>query len=238
VIKTSNRGRSHASTEPATGAEAEDQPTLRADAERNRERIVTAAQEVFAEWGLNAALEKIARRAGVGIATLYRRFPSRANLIAASFERKMADYAAAAEHALDNPDPWTGFCWLINKICAMQAADAGLKDLIAMRVPVSSAVDELRNRALQNLEHLIQRAQRQGTLRSDFVSADVPMLLFANAGIVTATRDEAPDTWRRFTAYMIDAFRADSSKPPGGSTPSREQLQARVRGPRRATQPA
>jgi len=60
----------------------------------------------------------------------------------------MADYAAAAEHALDNPDPWTGFCWLINKICAMQAADAGLKDLIAMRVPASSAVDELRNRAL------------------------------------------------------------------------------------------
>jgi AcrR family transcriptional regulator len=138
-----NRGRSHASPEPTTGADAQDQPTLRADAERNRERIVTAAQEVFAEWGLNAALEKIARRAGVGIATLYRRFPSRANLIAASFERKMADYAAAAEHALDNPDPWTGFCWLINKICAMQAADAGLKDLIAMRVPASSAVDEL-----------------------------------------------------------------------------------------------
>ena len=174
----------------------------------------------------------------MGIATLYRRFPSRANLIAASFERKMADYAAAAEHALDNPDPWTGFCWLINKICAMQAADAGLKDLIAMRVPASSAVDELRNRALQSLEHLIQRAQRQGTLRSDFVSADVPMLLFANAGIVTATRDEAPDTWRRFTAYMIDAFRADSSSSPGGSAPSREQHQARVRGPERAAQPA
>ena len=57
---------------------------------------MAAAQEVFAEWGLNAALEKVARRAGVGIATLYRRFPSRANLIAASFERKMADYAAAA----------------------------------------------------------------------------------------------------------------------------------------------
>ena len=210
-----NRGRSHASPEPTTGADAQDQPTLRADAERNRERIVTAAQEVFAEWGLNAALEKIARRAGVGIATLYRRFPS-----------------------MDNPDPWTGFCWLINKICAMQAADAGLKDLIAMRVPASSAVDELRNRALQSLEHLIQRAQRQGTLRSDFVSADVPMLLFANAGIVTATRDEAPDTWRRFTAYMIDAFRADSSSSPGGSAPSREQHQARVRGPERAAQPA
>jgi len=178
---------------------------------------VAAAQEVFAEWGLNAALEKVARRAGVGIATLYRRFPSRANLIAASFERKMADHAAAAEHALDDPDPWAGFCWLMNKICSMQATDAGLKDLFTMRFPASSAAEELRNRALQHLVQLIQRAQRQGALRSDFVAADVPMLLFANAGVVSATRDYAPDTWQRFTAYMIGAFRAEHADCSQGS---------------------
>ncbi len=189
-------------------------PGLRVDAERNRERILAAAQEVFAEWGLNAALEKVARRAGVGIATLYRRFPTRANLIAASCERKLADYAAAARHALDNPDPWAGFCWLVNKICAMQAADAGLKDLLTMRFPTSSSAEDLRRRASHDLEQLIGRAQNQGALRSDFVSADVPMLLFANAGVVTATRDNAPDTWRRFTAYMIDAFRAEPSGRP------------------------
>ena len=202
---------------PGLRADAKRSPGLRADAERNRERILTAAQEVFAEWGLNAALEKIARQAGVGIATLYRRFPTRANLIAASFERKMADYAAAGEHALDNPDPWKGFCWLINRFCAMQAADAGLKDLITMRFPPHSSAETLRARALQSLEVLIQRAQRQGTLRSDFVSTDVTMLLFANAGVVTATRDNAPDTWQRFTSYMIDAFRADPVRSPQGS---------------------
>ncbi len=216
MIETSDRGRPAGGPDSATVAGAERSPSLRADAERNRERIVAAAQEVFAEWGLNAALEKIARRAGVGIATLYRRFPTRANLIAASFERKMADYAAAAEQALDDPDPWSGFCWLINRICAMQAADAGLKDLITMRFPTSSPAEELRNRALQNLEQLIARAQGQGTLRSDFASSDVPMLLFANAGVVTATRDSAPDTWRRFTSYMIDAFGAKRAGCPEG----------------------
>ena len=227
VIKTVNRAQSAGSSgaegphqvEDPSGSPTgvADSPSLRADAERNRERIVAAAQEVFAEWGLNAALEKIARRAGVGIGTLYRRFPTRANLIAASFERKMADYAAAAEHALDNPDPWSGFCWLINKVCAMQATDAGLKDMITMRFPASSSAEELRNRALQSLEKLIQRAQRQGSLRSDFVSSDVPMLLFANAGVVTATRESSPDAWRRFSSYMIDAFRADHSQRQRGS---------------------
>jgi AcrR family transcriptional regulator len=220
VIKASNRSRPERDPGSGISAATEESPALRADAERNRERIVAAAQEVFAEWGLNAALEKIARRAGVGIATLYRRFPTRAHLIAASLERKMAEYAAAAERALENPDPWAGFCWLMNKICAMQAADAGLKDLVTMKFPAHSKVEELRNQALRNLETLIWRAQRQGTLRADFASSDVPMLLFANAGIVTATRDNAPETWHRFTAYMIDAFRADSSRSTGGSTPS------------------
>jgi AcrR family transcriptional regulator len=213
VIETSDGGSPAAEISDVT-ADAVGSPGLRADAERNRERILAAAQEVFAEWGLNAALEKVARRAGVGIATLYRRFPTRANLIAASFERKMAEYAAAARHALDYPDPWAGFCWLVNKICAMQAADAGLRDLLTMRFPTSSSAGELQKRALDDLEQLIRRAQNQGDLRSDFVSSDLPMLLVANAGVVTATRDNAPDTWRRFTAYMLDAFRVDHSRRP------------------------
>ncbi|MGD0984928.1 MAG: helix-turn-helix domain-containing protein [Acidimicrobiales bacterium] len=212
MSETPDGGRSAGGPDSAIVAGAGGSPSLRVDAERNRERILAAAQEVFAEWGLNAAMEKIARRAGVGIATLYRRFPTRANLIAASFERKMADFAAAAAYALDGPDAWTGFTWLINKVCAMQAADAGLKDILSMRFPASSSAEALRSRAMKDLEQLIGRAQRQGALRSDFVAADVPMLLFANAGVVTATRDNAPDMWRRFTAYMIDALRAEHAR--------------------------
>ena len=96
----------------------------------------------------------------------------------------------------------------------MQAADAGLRDLLTMRFPTSSSAGELQKRALDDLEQLIRRAQNQGDLRSDFVSSDLPMLLFANAGVVSATRDNAPDTWQRFTAYMIDAFRAEYLQAP------------------------
>src|SRR3954471_17002002 len=83
---------------------------LRVDAERNRQRIVTAAREAFAELGLDVPMEDIARRAGVGIGTLYRRYPPRPELIAAAFETKMTAYADIAQQAPADPDPWHGFC--------------------------------------------------------------------------------------------------------------------------------
>lgn len=205
-----------AATEPAEeesdGSVSGGEPALRADAGRNRERILAAAQEVFAERGLDASLEEIARRAGVGIATLYRRFPTRVDLIAASFERKMADYAAAVAGASADPDAWTGFCRLIADLCAMQVADAGLKELLTMTLPRSPRVTALKRRSKVMLDDLIGRAQRQGDLRADFVAADVPMFLLANAGIVTVTRSDAPETSARFAAYVIDAVRADRAR--------------------------
>src|SRR5919108_6174329 len=96
---------------------------MRADAARNRQRIVQAAQLAFAERGLDVPLEEIARRAGVGIATLYRRFPTRDALIAASFAPLMAAYAEAVDEALQAPDAWTGFARFLERVCAMQAAD-------------------------------------------------------------------------------------------------------------------
>src|SRR5215468_9862116 len=88
---------------------AASQRALRADAARNREAIVAAARDVFAAHGLEAPLEEIALRAGVGIATLYRRFPTRAELVAAALVDKVTQYAEAAEQALAIPDPWAGF---------------------------------------------------------------------------------------------------------------------------------
>src|SRR5215217_2994320 len=157
---------------------------LRADAERNRERILTAAREVFAERGLDAPFEAIAQRAGVGQATLYRRFPRRQDLIVACFAPKLAEYAAAVEEALAATDAWTGFCAFFEHVCTMQAAD-------------------------------------QGGLRADFVPEDVVLLLMANAGVVRAMRDAAPDAWRRFVGLMLDALRADRAHPlPPPPTPA------------------
>jgi AcrR family transcriptional regulator len=186
---------------------------LRADAERNRERILGAAQELFTKRGLETPLEDIAQRAGVGIATLYRRFPTRCDLVAAVFERRISCYSDVVERGLSDPDPWRGFCAVVTDLCALQASDAGLKDLVTMRFPGASGLEGLKVETLKNLEALVARARQHGCLRTDFDLADLTMMLLANAGLVTATRCSAPEVWRRFAAYMIQSFRADHAAP-------------------------
>ena len=186
---------------------------LRADAVRNRERIVQVAREVFAEVGLDAPLEEIARRAGVGIATLYRRFPTRDELVAASLAPRMAEYAAAIDVALLVPDPWVGLTEFVERVCGMQAADRSLTDVLAMTFPTARALEEQRAEAYHGFVELIRRAQDQGALRADFVPEDLVLLLMANAGVVRATRDAAPDAWRRFVGLMLEGFRADGARP-------------------------
>jgi AcrR family transcriptional regulator len=194
---------------------------LRADAERNRERILAAAREVFAERGLDAPFEAIAQRAEVGQATLYRRFPRREDLIAACFAPKLAEYAAALEDALAAPDAWTGFCGFLEHVCAMQAADQGVQDVLTTTFPTAREVEAQRAHAFERLTALIRRAQSQGGLRADFVPEDVVLLLLANAGVVRAMRHAAPDAWRRFVGLMLDALRADRAHPlPPPPTPA------------------
>ena len=186
---------------------------LRADAERNRDRIVAAAREVFAERGLHAPMGEVACRAGVGVGTLYRRFPTRADLVAATFEPKMAAYADAVASTLTQADPWKGFCDYVHTVCAMQAADRGLNDVLTLTFPTAKRFEAERARARDGLVELITRAKATGRLRSEFVPEDLVMLLMANAGVINATGDAAPNTWKRLVAYMIQAFAAESAGP-------------------------
>jgi AcrR family transcriptional regulator len=196
-------------------------PALRVDAERNRLRLIAAAREMFAERGLDVPIEDIARHAGVGVATLYRRFPTRAVLIAGAFEAKMTAYADAGSRALANPDPWAGFCGYIELVCAMQAADRGFASVLCMTLPADDQFEAERDRAYENFLELVRRAQAAGGLRHEFVAEDLAMLLMANAGVVAGTADAAPDAWRRFAAYMIQAFSARSAAPlPAPPTPT------------------
>jgi AcrR family transcriptional regulator len=198
------------------------EPALRADAERNRARIVAAAREVFAERGLDVSLDEIARRAGVGVATLYRRFPTRADLIGGAFENKMAAYADFVADALADPDPWTGFRRYLERVCAMQAEDRGFTDVLTMTFSTAKRFEAERARAYEGFVELIDRAKAAGRLRADFVPEDLIMLLMANAGVIAATGDAAPDTWRRLVAYLIQAFAADAAEPlPDPPTPQR-----------------
>lgn len=193
---------------------------LRADAQRNRAALLAAAREVFAEQGVGAPLEEIASRAGVGIATLYRRFPNREQLVAAALIEKVTQYAHAAEQALTVPDPWAGFLDLVQRICALQADDRGLSDLVCMALPADERVEQLRRYANDRIVELIDHAKAAGRLREDFVGEDLLLLLIANAAVVHVTGQDAPHAWQRFAALMLDAFRprVTPSLPPPPST--------------------
>jgi AcrR family transcriptional regulator len=179
---------------------------LRVDAERNRVALLEAAREVFAEQGLEAPLEEIALRAGVGIATLYRRFPTRGQLVAAALVDKIAQYADAAEQALAIGDPWAGFASFVERICELQADDRGLSDLLSMTLPTDDRIEQLRRTANKRVAELLARAKATGRLRQEFVIEDLLVLLIANASVVHVTRVDAPGAWRRFVALMLDAF--------------------------------
>ena len=197
--------------EPAACEHAERR--LRADAARNRAAIVAVARDVFAEHGLEAPLEAIAARAGVGIATLYRRFPTREKLVAAALVEKVAEYAEVAREALAASDPWDGFAGFVERICELQAGDRGLSDLLSMTLSADEQVEELRRTANDLLITVIDRAKAAGALREDFVGEDLVLLLIATAAVMHVTRADAPDAWRRFVALALDAFRSQASPP-------------------------
>ena len=196
---------------------------LRADAERNRTAIVAAAREVFAEHGLEAPLEEIAQRAGVGIATLYRRFPAREHLVAAALLEKVTQYADAASQATAASDPWAGFTEYVRRICELQAADRGLSDLLSMTLAADERIEQLRAAANAQVVSLIDRAKAAGKLRADFVGEDLLLLLIASAAVGQLTRADAPDAWRRFVALVLDAFECRDA-PPLPPAPSTEQM--------------
>src|SRR5205814_1357075 len=119
----------------------------------------------------------------------------------------------AIDQALRAPNPWEGLGDFVERVCGMQAADRGLNDVLAGTFPTVKALEEERARAYWGFVELVRRAQAQGTLRPDFVPEDMVLLLMANAGVIRATRDSAPNAWRRFVALALDGFRAEGAQP-------------------------
>ncbi|MFF7278062.1 TetR family transcriptional regulator [Streptomyces griseorubiginosus] len=194
---------------------------LRADAERNRCRILAAARHLFATEGLGVSMASVAREAGVGKATLGRRFANRDELVNAVFADRMDAYVDAVTEALADPDPWRGFTGYLHAVCAMQAADRGFADVLAMTFPAAKALEARRAEAYNRMLELITRAKDTGHLREDFTHQDVVILLIANAGVVTATGEAAPDTWRRLVGHMIRSYATpDAPIPPLPEAPA------------------
>ena len=187
---------------------------LRRDAQRNRDAIVAAARQVFCDHGLEAPLEEIARRAGVGIATLYRRFPSRVELLDAVLADNLQAHIAVAEQALATDDPWDGFAFYLEQSCRLQAEDRGLNDVMGMRFPRATAVEAAKTRLFELVGQVVDRAQQRGHLRADLTPEDLAFLNWANTRILPAVRAAgAPEAWRRHLGLLLDGFRADRAHP-------------------------
>jgi AcrR family transcriptional regulator len=187
---------------------------LRRDAQRNRDAIVAAARQVFCDHGLEAPLEAIARRAGVGIGTLYRRFPSRVELLDAVLADTVQAHVDAAEQALAIDDPWDGFSYYLEQTCRLQAADRGLNDAMGMRFPRAATVEAVKGRLFDLVARVVDRAQQSGQLRPDVTLEDLALVTWANTRILQAARAAgAPDAWRRHLGFLLDGFRADRAHP-------------------------
>ncbi|WP_030906741.1 TetR/AcrR family transcriptional regulator [Streptosporangium amethystogenes] len=180
---------------------------MRKDALHNRELLLRAARSLFADRGLDVPLEEIARTAGVSIGTLYNRFPTRAELVEAVFEDRVATVAELAERSLAMDDAWKGLVAFITGVCELQAADLGYNDL-AVR---GAAADTAAGYAL--MRRIIERAQESGALRDDVTLEDMAFVIWGVAATVRATFRVAPGVWRRHLALTLDGLRATAAHP-------------------------
>jgi AcrR family transcriptional regulator len=183
---------------------------LRADAERNRERILDAARELFAQRGLGVTLNDIAHHAGVGVGTVYRRFPDKAQLIDSMFEQRLEDLVALMTTAAADPDPWHGLVTFLTSALQLQAADRGLKELITGMPDGLERVRRIRSRLAPPADELVSRAHAAGQLRQDIASQDLPIVQLMLTTVIDAARDVEPELWRR---YLGIALRGVSAQP-------------------------
>jgi AcrR family transcriptional regulator len=187
---------------------------MRADARRNREAITDAALAVFAEQGLDAALDEIAKRAEVGNATLYRHFADRCALIEAVFAGQMEEYAAASRLAAVDEDAWRGFVSFVTFACRAQAANLGLSELLTSKLfDASARIVALRAETRGNVQATIGRLRAEGAVPANFAHQDVVLILMGNAGVVRATRAHAPAAWERHLAFVLAGIGPERSAP-------------------------
>lgn len=186
---------------------------LRSDAQDNRERILEAARSLYAERGLDVTMREIARRAGVGPATLYRRFPARQVLLDAVFADELRACARIVEEGCADPDPWRGFTSVIERISVLNVGNQGFVDAFMAEKPHDSFTEH-RTAVLTKLADLARRAKADGRLRRDFVIDDLVLVLLASRGLAATPAASSIPAARRFAALAIDAFRSAETNDP------------------------
>lgn len=186
---------------------------LRRDAERNRQRVIEAARELFASRGMEATLNEVAHHAGLGVGTVYRRFATKEDLVEAIFEDGINQLVDLAETALHHEDSWAGFVWFVEQMCEITATDRGLREIAYCKVYGGERVDAGRVRLAPVLSKLVERAQADGYLRPELTAADMPIFGLL-AGTVSGFAGHVdPELWRRYLAILLDGMRQRSDQP-------------------------
>jgi AcrR family transcriptional regulator len=188
---------------------------LRRDAVVNRERLLAAARKLFAEQGFDVTLDDIARHAGVGVGTAYRRFANKGELLDALFAEQTVELAAAADAGLADADPWHGLVSYLENSLALQLRDKGLAQIVSGdRISVEQH-DWNRDVMAPKNRALIARAHDAGVLRADIAGTDLTFIQVGLNAIMTRSRDAHPELYRRYLYLMLDGLRAE----PGNPTP-------------------
>ncbi|MFF4491692.1 TetR/AcrR family transcriptional regulator [Streptomyces sp. NPDC001544] len=189
-------------------------PAGRRDAQRNRKLLTDKAREVFAEQGLDAPLDEIARRASLGNATLYRHFPTRAALVDEVFRDALTETTAAGERARTAEDGWTGLTQYLRTVFAGLAADRGANDLMTTNLEGVTSLEVIHAHNRETIDELLRRGQEQGTIRSDLTVEDLLLILAALGRTVPALTTVAPDAWLRPLTLLLDGLRPSPAAPP------------------------
>jgi AcrR family transcriptional regulator len=181
-------------------------PARRRDAEANRKRILAAAAEAFAAEGLGVSMVEIARRAGVGNATVHRNFSCKQQLLNELVQGWFDRRRVAALAGLCDSDPWRGFAGFIEDAMADGAANRAASDLYAIQLRGGE-------RLYGVLRKLMKRAQVAGVMRSDVTPQDVLTLIMGVKRTIEVTADLAPQQWRRHLAVMLAGLRSEAREP-------------------------
>jgi AcrR family transcriptional regulator len=183
---------------------------MRADARRNRERVLESARQCFAEHGLNAQMEDLAKGAGVGVGTVYRHFPTKEALVDALVDDYFATLAARARAASEVDDPWEAFASYMWDAAELLGRNRALSEVTAdgqMRAGAERAG------MLEAVGALISRAQEAGLMRPDVQVTDVPMIMCSIGRVQQYGPSTASDNWRRHLAIMLDGMRTGDRSP-------------------------
>ncbi len=210
-------------------------PQLRADARRNRERIVAAAKTLFATEGVECQMAEVARHAGVGNATVFRHFPTKRELIVAIVEARMAEMLTLADAAVARAqeDPEGALRLLVDGLAAAFVADHGLKQMADVHFDGAEALTAARDALLERLGVVVARCQAAGVVRPDVEAIDVVVLVHAVASAATGLEGARPGIHRRYLALALaglGARAAELGAPLDVDPPTADELEQALKG--------